>query len=181
MSPKLSRRRFLQLSTVGAATLVLAGCKWPRRWEVLEPYVTPPEEQLTGQATWYASTCRQCPAGCGIIVRIMNGRAVKIEGNPHHPLNQGKLCARGQAGLQVLYNPDRLQGPQSQAQPGSKAFTSISWEEGIRTLASKLQSAGSKTAILLGSTVSGHAYDLFSFGADNAPGGAGEAADVFNP
>jgi anaerobic selenocysteine-containing dehydrogenase len=117
----LSRRQFLQLGATSAATLVLAGCL-PRQPVALEPYVTPPEEQLAGQASWYASTCRQCPAGCGILVRVMNGRAVKIEGNPRHPLNRGKLCARGQAGLQLLYNPDRLSGPVQQAQRGSRQF-----------------------------------------------------------
>src|SRR5664279_1857719 len=105
MTEKISRRAFLKagLASTAAAT-VLTGCKFPQRWVNLEPYVIPPEEQLAGQATWYASTCRQCPAGCGIIVRVMNGRALKIEGNPLHPLNKGKLCARGQAGVQLLYN-----------------------------------------------------------------------------
>ena len=111
MSHKITRRDLLKIGAVGAASAVLAGCEKPRRWVELEPYVRPPEQQLAGVATWYASTCRQCPAGCGIVARIMNGRALKLEGNPEHPLNQGKLCARGQAGLQVLYNPDRLSGP----------------------------------------------------------------------
>ena len=109
--PKITRRNFLKIGALGAAGGILAGCAQPRRWVILEPFVRPPEEQLAGVATWYASTCRQCPAGCGIIVRLMNGRALKIEGNPEHPLNQGKLCARGQAGLQLLYNPDRSSGP----------------------------------------------------------------------
>ena len=64
----------------------------------------------------------------------MNGRALKIEGNPEHPLNRGKLCARGQAGLQLLYNPDRLASPVAQATRGSRAFKSVTWEEGLNTL-----------------------------------------------
>ena len=66
---------------------------------------------VTGKATWYASTCRECPAGCGIIARNREGRVVKVEGNPLHPLNRGKLCMRGQAALQAVYNPDRLKTP----------------------------------------------------------------------
>ena len=124
MSNGISRRNFIKASVITTAAAVLAGCESPRRYETLEPYVIPPEEQLAGTATWYASTCRQCPAGCGIIVRIMNGRAKKIEGNAEHPLNQGKLCARGQAGLQLLYNPDRLQGAAQQAQRGSRQYKS---------------------------------------------------------
>jgi anaerobic selenocysteine-containing dehydrogenase len=120
--PKVTRRDFLKIGALGAAGGILAGCAQPRRWVILEPFVRPPEEQLAGVATWYASTCRQCPAGCGIIVRLMNGRALKIEGNPEHPLNRGKLCARGQAGLQLLYNPDRSAGPLKQSQRGSRQF-----------------------------------------------------------
>ena len=158
---KISRREFLKIGAAGAATSILAGCQNPRKWVVLEPYVRAPEEQLTGVATWYASTCRQCPAGCGIIVRIMNGRALKLEGNPEHPLNQGKLCARGQAGLQVLYNPDRLEGPVTQSKRGTREYSTTTWEEGINTLFSKIQSAGSGLAVWLGSTSSGHLVDLF--------------------
>jgi anaerobic selenocysteine-containing dehydrogenase len=88
---------------------------------VLEPSTRPPEESLGGEETWYASTCRQCAAGCGILVRVVNGRARKIEGNPLHPLNRGKLCARGQAGLQTLYNPDRLRNAVRQAGRGARA------------------------------------------------------------
>jgi anaerobic selenocysteine-containing dehydrogenase len=158
---KISRREFLKITAAGAATSILAGCQNPRQWVVLEPYVHAPEDQLTGVANWYASTCRQCPAGCGIIVRIMNGRALKLEGNPEHPLNQGKLCARGHAGLQVLYNPDRLEGPVIQSKRGTHNFSNTTWEEGINTIFSKIQSAGSGLGVWLGSTSSGHLVDLF--------------------
>lgn len=157
----ISRRDFIRMGAAGILATVLTGCQNPRRWVVLEPYVVPPEEQLAGVATWYASTCRQCPAGCGILVRVMNGRALKIEGNPEHPLNRGKLCARGQAGLQVLYNPDRLTGPVQQTERGSRRFRQISWEEALNTLYARLQQAGSGTVIWAGSTTSGHLLDLF--------------------
>jgi anaerobic selenocysteine-containing dehydrogenase len=91
----------------------------------------------------------------------MNGRAVKLEGNPEHPLNLGKLCARGQAGLQVLYNPDRLQGPVQQNSRGSGQFQSLQWDPAVQTLTSKIQAAGKNVAIWLGSTTSGHLVDLF--------------------
>lgn len=161
MPKKMSRRDFLKVGVTGAAASVLTGCQTPREWVILEPYVRPPEEQLAGQPTWYATTCRQCPAGCGVIVRLMNGRAVKLEGNPEHPLNQGKLCARGQAGLQVLYNPDRLTGPVQQSQRGSRQFTSLRWEPALQTLTSKLQAAGKNVAVWMGSNTSGHLVDLF--------------------
>jgi anaerobic selenocysteine-containing dehydrogenase len=162
MTKGLTRRDFLKLGILAGGAAVLAGCQNPRQWVTLEPYVKPPEEQLAGTATWYASTCRMCPAGCGIVVRIMNGRAKKIEGNAEHPLNQGKTCARGQAGLQLLYNPDRLQGPVHQAPRGTRQFQRVEWNAGINTLFAKLQSAGSQVAVWGGSTMSGHLIDLFS-------------------
>ncbi len=162
MTHKITRRDFIKVGAAGIASAVVAGCEHPPRpWVALEPYVRPPEEQLAGVATWYASTCRQCPAGCGIIVRIMNGRALKVEGNPEHPLNRGKLCARGQASLQVLYNPDRLPGPVRQVQRGSRQFQRLSWEEALNTLYAKIQEAGKSVAVWGGSTMSGHLYDLF--------------------
>ena len=161
MPQGISRRDFIRVGMAGAATAVLAGCQQSRRYVELEPYVLPPEEQVAGVPTWYASTCRQCPAGCGLIVRIMNGRAVKIEGNPEHPVNRGGLCARGQAGLQVLYNPDRLQGPVTQERQGSRIFQSMYWEDAIPLLADRVKEVGSALAVWLGSAVSGHLYDLF--------------------
>src|SRR3989304_6441107 len=130
MTKKISRRDFLKIAT-GAA--VATGFASKVRPVILEPYVRPPEETLPGKATWYASTCRQCPAGCGIVVRTINGRAKKIEGNPRHPLNRGKLCARGQAGLQVLYNPDRLKHAVRQTGGrGSRRFEPLYWEEALK-------------------------------------------------
>jgi anaerobic selenocysteine-containing dehydrogenase len=161
MPRKVTRRDFLRIGAIGVTSAVLTGCVFPRRWVTLEPYVQPPEEQLAGVATWYASTCRQCPAGCGIIVRIMNGRALKIEGNPQHPLNQGKLCPRGQAGLQVLYNPDRLAGPVTQSSRGSRQFQPLLWNDAINTLSQKVSAAGKAVAVWGGTTMSGLLNDIF--------------------
>lgn len=161
MTSRVTRRDFLKIGAAGLASAVLTGCQSPRRWVELEPYVRPPEEALAGVPTWFASTCRQCPAGCGIIVRVMNGRALKLEGNPEHPLNRGKLCARGQAGLQLLYNPDRLAGPVRQAQRGSREYEPLGWTEAINALYESLDAAGSNVAVWLGLATSGHVYDLF--------------------
>ncbi len=55
--------------------------------------------------------CRLCAGGCGLVARVVDGRVVKLDGNLFHPINQGKLCPKGQAGLQALYDPDRIKGP----------------------------------------------------------------------
>ena len=135
----MDRRTFLQLSGITAASAFLAGCTSAN--EKLIPYLIPPDEGVTpGEAIYYASSCRFCPAGCGILVRVSEGRAKKIEGNPLHPVNMGKLCARGQAILQELYHPDRITQPLKRTGArGSGEFTKISWEEGIDLLTSNLK------------------------------------------
>src|SRR3990170_4294739 len=105
----------------------------------LIPYLVPPEDIIPGVAAWYSSLCAQCNAGCGVIVKIMEGRAKKLEGNPLHPVNKGKLCSRGQAGLQTLYNPDRIKGPlKKRGGRDSEDFEEISWEEGLSILSKNL-------------------------------------------
>ena len=100
MSDKFSRRDFLKLAGVGAATTaILTGCGPASRYVKREPYMQMPEYNYNGQSTYYATTCRECAAGCGLVVRTIQGRAIKTEGNASNPLNLGKTCARGQATL----------------------------------------------------------------------------------
>ena len=138
---KIDRRDFVKLVGAGgvgagAGFMLAETIKHPV--EHLIPYAVPPEDFSAGIATWYNTVCTMCAAGCGISVRTREGRAKKIEGNPSHPVNQGKLCAMGQAGLQVLYNPDRLTGPLMSADRGSGSFTPITWEEGLSKISSRL-------------------------------------------
>ena len=143
MSPKLTRREFLQAGALVATASVVSGCTVNLQTPVyLESYVKPPEEGLPGENLWYASTCRQCAAGCGVIVRTSNGRARKVEGNPLHPVNKGRLCARGQAALQELYNPDRLQNAVRQNGRGSLKFQPIYWEDALKSVGEALAQAG---------------------------------------
>ena len=138
---ELSRRDFLKVTGASAAGAVLFnGCAVPEREMVLQSPALLPEDTVHSFENWYASVCRQCPAGCGIIVRVVEGRAKKIEGNPDHPLNRGKLCARGQAGLQDLYHPDRIRTPLRRAGPrGSGRYHIITWEDALDELVSRLQ------------------------------------------
>ncbi len=137
MSDGMNRRRFLKvLGVAGGGTAALSGCSTDRV-EKLVPYLVPPQDQVPGVATWYASTCGECEAGCGLHVRVREGRAVKVEGNPDHPVNRGKLCSRGQASLQGLYNPDRVRGPMARTADGWEA---ISWDDAIARVVSELGS-----------------------------------------
>jgi len=87
-----------------------AGCSSEPEKSLYAP-VKDLDDRVAGKPAWYASTCRECPAGCGILAKNREGRIVKIEGNPHHPINHGRLCLRGQAALQGIYNPDRIKTP----------------------------------------------------------------------
>ncbi|MFB3077734.1 MAG: molybdopterin-dependent oxidoreductase, partial [Lysobacterales bacterium] len=132
----------------------------------LIPHVVAPEDFSTGIATWYNTVCSMCAAGCGISVRTREGRAKKIEGNPSHPVSQGRLCALGQAGLQVLYNPDRLTGPLLQTgQRGSMSFAQITWEEGLGKVADRLDllkaAHRGNRVCMLSQGIRGHLAQLF--------------------
>lgn len=147
----ITRRQFLQGTAALGAAVVASGCTINLKGsEYLEPYVRAPEHALPGQSVWYATTCRQCPAGCGLLVRVHQGRAKKIEGNPLHPVNEGKVCARGQASLQVLYNPDRLRWPVKQAARGSRDFTGIHWNEALNFLFETITTADPQRIAFLG-------------------------------
>ena len=139
---KISRRDLLQYigaGGIGAVGGVLYGESVQRNVEFLIPQVVPPEDYSPGVASWYNTICNQCSAGCGITVRIREGKAKKIEGNPVHPVSQGRTCARGQAGLNVLYNPDRIKTPlRNTGQRGSGSFEEISWDEALTTVGSRI-------------------------------------------
>ena len=167
--PNIDRRDFLKLVGagsvgIGAGFMLRESIKHPM--EHLIPHVIAPEDFSTGIATWYNTVCSMCPAGCGISVRTREGRAKKIEGNPSHPVSQGRLCALGQAGLQVLYNPDRLTGPLVQTgRRGSMSFAPITWEEGLGKVADRLQllkaARRGNRVCLLSQGVRGHLAQLF--------------------
>lgn len=135
----IKRRKFLQLSGLTAAGTMLSSCG--KGTEKLIPFLIPPDDgSIPGAVNYFASACRQCPAGCGTLVQVAEGRAKKIEGNPLHPVNQGRLCARGQAALQDLYHPDRIRQPMKRTGPkGSGEFAPISWEEGMKILVDQLR------------------------------------------
>ncbi len=105
----MNRRTFLKIAGLGSISITAACSSQPD--ETLYSLVHAPDDMVTGQATWYASTCRECPAGCGGLAKNREGRIVKVEGNPLHPINKGKLCIRGQAAVQAIYNPDRILTP----------------------------------------------------------------------
>ncbi|HEY9081412.1 molybdopterin dinucleotide binding domain-containing protein [Magnetovibrio sp.] len=151
MPTKIDRRSFLKVLGLGGAGAALAGCDRPS-YATLEEgeeqvfsYLAPEEYVVPGIGVWYASTCLQCPAGCGVHGRVREGRALKLEGNPDTALNKGKLCQMGQAALQTHYNPDRITKPRIGDQE-------VTWPEALAHIQSK---SGGATAWLTGA-ISGH-------------------------
>jgi molybdopterin-containing oxidoreductase family iron-sulfur binding subunit len=143
----ISRRRFLSVVGVsGAGAAVLSGCSTDKV-EKLVPYLVQSEDQIPGIPTIYASTCTECSAGCGVHVVTREGRAVKLEGNPEHTVNRGRLCARGQASLQGLYNPGRTRNPRAKQ---GDAFADVTWDAAITQLADRIKAAGAQVAVLSG-------------------------------
>lgn len=137
MRDGLSRRSFLKLAATASAAAAVPGCEPAAR--KLIPYVIPDENVVPGMPTYFATTCAECPAGCGVVAKIREGRIIKLEGNPVDPIGQGALCARGQAALQGLYNPDRVAHPQLRGTGG--ALQNISWDSADKLLADKLAAA----------------------------------------
>src|SRR5918912_1493273 len=135
-----TRREFLKiLGATGAATAAI-GCS-SDRVERLIPYLVQPDETVPDVSNYYASTCRECSAACGVLLETRDGRTFKLEGNPDHPLNRGALCARGQAAVQGLYNPDRYRGPMVRR---NGPFEHATWDQALQLLSQRL--GGGRTA-----------------------------------
>src|SRR5215213_2307025 len=136
----VKRRDFLKVLGAASATVGTVGCTSEKVGKLI-PYLVHPDETVAGVSTYYATTCRECAASCGVIAETRDGRTTKLEGNPEHPLNRGALCARGQSALQGLYNPDRLRAPMVK-QGG--AWQTITWDAAIGVLSQKLGEARSR-------------------------------------
>ena len=148
----MDRRKFVKITAATGATATLASCGNPEN-ELIR--FLPDEYLVPGISAWKPSICPLCTAGCGMSVRVVegdvevvrNGQAgvvtkglvKKLEGNPDHPISQGKLCVRGQAAIQVTYHPDRITQPLKRSgERGSGQFTPITWEEAQAELVSQL-------------------------------------------
>jgi molybdopterin-containing oxidoreductase family iron-sulfur binding subunit len=129
----LSRRDFLRAAGFVVAGTTLAGCQRAPVQPAL-PLLVQPEGSVPGRAAYYASTCGGCSAGCGLLAKVRDGRPIKLEGNPDHPLSRGGLCAVGQASLLGLYDSLRLQQPMRDGQP-------TTWEEVDRGVRAGLDAA----------------------------------------
>jgi Fe-S-cluster-containing dehydrogenase component len=155
-----SRRDFLRAAGFALTSMALSGCGcevFPRApVQYALPYIHQPPESTPGRAVYYASTCGGCSAGCGMLVKTRDGRPIKLEGNPDHPLSAGGLCALGQATLLGLYDRLRLWHPLRQGQP-------TTWEQidaDLQKQLADIQRRGGAVRILSGTLLSPTAHWL---------------------
>jgi len=132
---KVNRRDFLKMGGGAGVAIALGGGFW--KWTQFPPVSKP---NAPGVEKWVPTVCGQCMGGCGILVRVIDGWATNIIGNPLHPVNRGALCPKGIAGLQGLYDPDRIKSPLKRAgKRGEGRWEPISWEEAIRQVTDLLK------------------------------------------
>ena len=176
----MERRDFIKISALSGVMATLEGCRSAEKQLIR---FIPEEELIPGIATIKPSVCTVCSAGCGLLVRVMQGEAEvmrhgqqglikmglakKLEGNPQHPVNQGKLCARGQASLQVLYHPDRITHPIKRTGPrGSGEYQAVSWDDALKEVSAHLgtlQASGSANSLaFLSRPLSGQRSELMT-------------------
>ena len=135
---KVTRRNFLKWAGISALGAVACNVFPDREMQIQSP-VEIPEDLVRGRDTWYATLCGECPEREGILVRVMEGRAKKVRGNPLYRTNAGKQSVRCDGALQTLYHPDRLSGPMRRTGTRREgAYAPISWDEAMNTIASRL-------------------------------------------
>ena len=134
----MSRKQFLALLAASAA-FTAAGCSNYRDKGEIVPYTKKPEEVTPGIPNYYASTCTGCSQACGILIKTREGRPIKIDGNPDHPINRGKICAKGQASILNLYDPYRLHKPQYGIASGKDG--ELSWKQTDGEIVRRLEEA----------------------------------------
>lgn len=131
---QFSRRSFLRAAGFTATVAaVAAGCSHAPVEKAI-PYLIQPEEIVPGVSYFYATTCGGCSAACGVLAKNRDGRPIKLEGNPEHPLSRGGLCAIGQASLLNLYDSHRLKGPLRESQASSWAEVDQQIREQLETI-----------------------------------------------
>ncbi len=144
---KIGRRSFLSFIIGGAAGTALSPLAWKSMddssiWSQNWPWTPVPAD---GEVSHVNSVCTLCPGGCGITVRKVDDRAVKIEGMKGHPVNDGGVCILGLSALQLLYGPTRVKAPLKRVgERGEEKWQEISWSEAVAEVAAKLGDLRSK-------------------------------------
>ncbi|MFZ5821880.1 MAG: molybdopterin-dependent oxidoreductase [Chloroflexota bacterium] len=135
MTQTISRRDFLKMGAATAGALAVGS--------MLPPKVAQAARQaghLNAEGDGYIpSMCEMCVWRCGLVAKVVDGKVVKLDGNPEHPHSRGKLCPRGQSGLMNTYDPDRVLTPLVRVgKRGEGLFRQASWDEALDIVASNM-------------------------------------------
>ena len=164
----LTRRQFLKWAGVtGIGAVVFNGCRVPDHEIQVQSPVEMPEDLVTGRDNYYATAAQLGMASEGLLVRVMEGRAKKIEGNPDHPVNTGKHGIRAEALLQALYHPDRIKHPLLRIAKGGP-FLPIRWDDGIMELTRLLNGRDPSEVLLATPLLRGRIADVVQAFADGS-------------
>ena len=136
----ISRRSFLKLASAGGGAATLGLMKMPKL-SALDYAKT--GAQATAKGKWLPSTCQGCTSWCSIQAYVVDGRAIKVRGNPNSKVNGSASCVRSHLGLQQVYDPDRVKTPMKRTNPKKgkgedPKFVPISWDEALDTVADKI-------------------------------------------
>ena len=139
MAMNLTRRTFLKAASIAAASMPLSKVAAAAEPGVVKaPLVAPGSFKDTQTAV--GGVCEMCFWRCQLVGKIRDGRLIKLEGNPKSIDNGVSICARGNAGVKLLYDPDRLKYPlKNVGKRGAPKWQRISWEEALDTCGSKLK------------------------------------------
>ncbi|MFH1090324.1 MAG: molybdopterin-dependent oxidoreductase, partial [Pseudomonadota bacterium] len=140
---KFDRRGFIKFVAGGAVGLHLTPLPWKiiddiAIWTQNWPWV--PRVTRYPSFSHSQTVCTLCPGGCGIRVRMVNGkRTIKVDGQEEAPINQGKVCPLGAAGTQYQYALSRFKGPVKRvAARGAGVWQKVSWEDAFKEVGSRL-------------------------------------------
>ncbi|MGE4559780.1 MAG: molybdopterin-dependent oxidoreductase [Desulfobulbus sp.] len=147
MAMNLTRRNFLRAASIAAASVPLSKVAAKAESGVVKaPLVAPGSFKNT--QTVVGGVCEMCFWRCQLVGKIRDGRLIKLEGNPKSIDNGVSICARGNAGVKLLYDPDRLKYPlKNVGKRGAPQWQRISWEEALDTCASKLKAVIEKYGV----------------------------------
>ena len=161
----MNRRDFLKFVGVASSASVLSSCGVEKSTEKIIPLLYPAEEgYIPGEAMYKSATCSECPAGCGVSVKVVEFNPVKLEGLKNHPVNDGALCLRGQASLMRLYHPRRVRGPLRPKKGGlvldkmsGDMLEPVTWEVAYQSITDALKAArdAGKSNVYLSGRTSG--------------------------
>ncbi len=139
VNKKVTRRGFLKGMGGLSMAALMAGSPMLKYFAM----ASPEEAQKELVSKWIASTCQGCTSWCPVQVKVINGRAVALRGNPYSKANHGEICPRPHLALQQVYDPDRIKVPMKRTNPKKgrnedPRFVPITWEEAMDMIAEKM-------------------------------------------